>query len=153
MTEQRVWEVEDPVAPTPAVHYCGHPARTTGRPCRQIVDEPGVRCIWHDPYRQEEARAARRRGAESTNARSRRVVKTADPLAVPGPPKTIEDAIEWASWAVWAVATGGIDARTAHECGYVLRAFLDGRKHLDSVDTRVKELSAKIRRLQEDNAA
>lgn len=128
-------------------HYCGHPKRSGGT-CRQVVAAEGDVCIWHDPARQKEATEARQRAAAKTNAQ-RRKTRTADPSEVPEPPKTIHDAIEWASWAVHAVATGKIDARTAHEMAYTLRAFMDGRRHADSVDERVKELAAKLDKLKE----
>lgn len=128
-----------------------------GSPCRSTAVAESGFCISHDPERREEMRAARSKGARATNRMRRhrgrgKNVRTADPSEVPDRPKTIEDAIEWASWAVWAVATGEIDARTGHEVGYVLRAFLDGRKHADDVDDRVKELKAKMDELREASA-
>ena len=127
---------------------CGQPRKDDGGPCRQAVPAGATACFWHDPKKQEAARAARRRGADTTNGKRPPKFRTVTPEAAPPPPQTIEDATMWASWAVWAVATGTIDGKTGHEIGYVLRAFLDGRKHLDSVDARVKELAAKIKQLQ-----
>jgi hypothetical protein len=66
----------------------------------------------------------------------------------PAAPKTIEDAIEWASWATWAVSVGKLDARTGHEVGFLLRAFLDGRKHADKTDDRVKALRQQLEQLR-----
>jgi hypothetical protein len=66
----------------------------------------------------------------------------------PAAPKTIDDAIEWASWATWAVSVGKLDARTGHEVGFLLRAFLDGRKHADKTDERVKRLQAQLEQLR-----
>ena len=91
---------------------CEH-VKADGEQCGSDVGPGFSRCIWHDPVRQEEARAARRRGAAATNAKKRPKYRTASKGSVPRRPETIEDAIEWASWAVWAVATGEVDARTA----------------------------------------
>ncbi len=35
----------------------------------------------------------------------------------------MQDAVEWASWATYAVAVGEIDSRTCHEIGYMINAF------------------------------
>jgi hypothetical protein len=122
--------------------------KRNGERCAAGVRSEGDLCVWHDPERREVAMAARRAGAATTNARNSRV-RTFDEDDAPGPPETIEDAVSFASRAAWGVATGKIDARTTHEIGYVLRAFLDGQKHLDRVDARVKELEAKLAKLRE----
>jgi len=127
--------------------------KANGERCGMDVANEGERCIWHDPGRRKEAREARRRGARRANQkRQTKGARTADPSKVPDRPRTVEDAVEWASWAVHAVATGEIDARTGHEIGYVLRAFLDGRKHADAIGDRVKELAAKLKTLREEQA-
>jgi hypothetical protein len=106
-------------------------------------------CWHHDPAKAAARRRARERGGAVTASKSRKLkMRTALEDEVPAAPQTVEDAIAWASWAVTAVATGKIDARTGHEIGYVLRAFLDGRKHLDSVDTRVKALHETVKGLK-----
>ena len=100
-------------------------------------------CLFHDPDRADELLQIRRDGQRaSVAARSR--IRTANPHEAPAAPKTVEDAVEFASWAAWAVATGKIDARTAREAAYCLRAFIDGRKHVDAVDAKVKALEAKV---------
>jgi hypothetical protein len=106
-------------------------------------------CFQHDPDQAEAAADARRRGAGTTNKRRRRTqIRTADPSDVPARLESVEDAIAWAAWAARAVATGEVDARTGKEVGGLLKVFLDGKKHADSVDKRVKELREKIRQLQ-----
>lgn len=123
--------------------------RADGEPCRGklSLSEAGL-CVFHDPDRVDELRAMRAAGG-SAAAAAKRKAKAADPEGVPRAPRTIEDATRWASWATWAVATGQIDARTAHEIGYVLRAFLDAQKHVDKVDDRMKNLTDKLKRLGE----
>jgi hypothetical protein len=44
-----------------------------------------------------------------------------------------------------AVATGAIDARTAHEIGFLCRAFMDGQYRLSRTDERVRELQQKLK--------
>jgi hypothetical protein len=126
-----------------------------GTRCQQKVGlSPEGYCIWHDPERQEEAQRRRQRGGEVAGAlakvrgRSRRTVRVVPESEALPPPETMEDALKWASWATWAVTVGKIDARTCHEIGYTLRAFLDGKKRADDWDRRVKELQAKIGELQ-----
>jgi hypothetical protein len=126
--------------------------RSRGERCKVDfgVDPESGLCWHHDPKRADERRRAASQGGHSTAAIQRgNRRRTALAEDVPPEPQTVEDAIKWASWAVRAVATGVIDVRTAHEVGYVLRAFLDGRKHLDSVDSRVKALRKTLKELRE----
>lgn len=116
------------------------------------IDPATGLCVWHDPARKAEADVMRERGGRIAGARAKArtpKVRVVAEREAPPPPKTLEDALTWSSWAVWAVTTGKIDGRTGHEIGYILRAFMDGRKHLDATDQRVKELEAKLRKLRQ----
>jgi hypothetical protein len=125
---------------------CSHVA--DGRQCGVTVARSGSGlCLWHDPKRSEQAKAARSRGAGTANAK-RSPVRVIDPSDTPGPLDTVEDASRWASWIVVAVATGLVDSRTAHEMSFSLRLFCDARKTADRTDERVKQLEAKVRELR-----
>ena len=56
------------------------------------------------------------------------------PRTAPVPPKTLHDAVAWSSWAMRSVATGVIDARTAHEIGYLVNAFKASLEKADLLD-------------------
>lgn len=123
---------------------CGAPRVEDGLPCQADVPRGGTLCIWHDPARQREAAEARRRGGVNANLPPER-----PPLEVPGPPpKTLEEATRWAAWAVHAVASGAMDPKQGREVAYLLRAFMDGRKSVDRVDDRVRQLRAEIEKLR-----
>jgi len=42
---------------------------------------------------------------------------------VPKAPKSLDDAVAFASWLTHAVCVGTLDARTAHESAYALNCF------------------------------
>ena len=85
------------------------------------IGESGL-CRMHDPTRAAEAQAIRSAGGRASGA-ARRKAKAALPEGVPRTPKTISDAVTWSAWAIYQVATGGIDARTGHEIGYLVNAL------------------------------
>jgi len=132
--------------------------------CRHIRED-GTRCgvtfglveglCWHhDPGRAKDADAARRKGLKAASQTSRRrrggTVKTVDPTDAPGgPPQTAEEARQWVAWATWAVATGQIDARTAREVGYNVRAFLTAHEKTE-MEAAIEELRAHSKKIRED---
>lgn len=107
------------------------------------LSEDGL-CLWHDPERAEEAARARRRGGRNGGRRPK--IRTAGADEVPDPPQTIEDVVAWTSWATWAVATGAIDSRTAHEIGYLARALQAGLEKTD-LSEEVDELREMVEQL------
>lgn len=130
---------------------CGY-EKDDGEQCRShigLCDECG-HCIAHCPHREETAQQARSKGGKrkAEKARDSKYRTVSDDQAPP-PPESLEDAVHWASWATWAVATGQIDGKTAHEVGYLLRAYM---KSLDKVELgdRVEELEEKIARLRRE---
>ena len=64
----------------------------------------------------------RRAGGRARGDAVRRA-RAACPERVPRAPSTLQDAVEWSSWAIRAVATGEIDPRVGHEIGYLVNAF------------------------------
>lgn len=135
---------------------CGH-VKDDGDRCgvRIALNPRNGLCVWHDPERRGRASEMRAKGGRNTGRARRqspaRPVRVVDVTETPGPPpETLEDALLWASWAVHAVATGKMDAKTGHEVGFLLRAFLDGRRHLDKVDERIRKLQETLRKLQRD---
>ncbi len=113
------------------------------------LSEDGL-CLWHDPERAEEAARARRRGGRNGGRVPK--IRTAGMDEVPDPPQSVEDVVAWTSWATWAVATGKIDSRTAHEIGYLARALHAGLEKVD-LSEEVEELRAMIERLQAGGSA
>ena len=65
------------------------------------------------------------------------------PRTAPVPPKTLQDAVAWSSWAMRSVATGVIDARTAHEIGYLVNAFKASLEKADLLD-ELRELRGQV---------
>ena len=105
---------------------CGDSGGVTlaGKPCRSSISlspENGL-CRVHDPARAKEVLEMRRAGAHARGEAARRA-KAALPDDVPRAPKTLQDAVEWSSWAIRAVATGEIDPRVGHEIGYLVNSF------------------------------
>jgi hypothetical protein len=119
-----------------------------GEPCASpFVDPETGFCQAHEAGGLERLRERSAKGGKVIKGRkSRRMV--VDPSECPEPPETLEDAARWLSWLPWAVATGKIDARTAHEAAYALRGFLDSRKAIDRTDERVKALKAQLAKLK-----
>lgn len=105
-------------------------------------------CWHHSPEYADQRRRASSQGGKVA-ARKRHPTRTVTAEEVPPAPSNVEEAVAFASWALTAVVTGRIDAGTARTAGYLCRAFIDGRKHIDSVDARVKELGEKIKQLKE----
>lgn len=134
---------------------CGHPTKS-GEPCPTpiaLCSKCG-RCLSHCEYGEgcdydeAEVRDARRRGAKAKAEKARdSKTRTVLPEEAPAPPETLEDAVTWTSWATWAVATGTIDARTAHEIGYLTRALQRGLEKLE-MDERVQELEEQLAELK-----
>lgn len=64
-----------------------------------------------------------RRAGARAQAEAKRRTKALLPEGVPRAPETLQDAVEWSSWAIRSVATGEIDPRVGHEIGYLVNAF------------------------------
>lgn len=125
---------------------CSFP-KADGSPCS--VEAPLYAdggCLWHsqDPEAKRKRAAARSNGGKASR---KRTARTVDADAVPGgPPETLEDAVAWASWATFAVATGQIDARTSQE---IVRAAKETRLGLEKLhlEGELRRQRAEIKRL------
>ncbi len=106
------------------VRRCGDAGGKTaaGLPCRSPLGlgENGL-CLSHDPERKAAAREVRAAGGRAAGE-SKRASRPV-PNNVPPPPKTLDDAVKFASWLTHAVCVGTLDARSAHEAGYSLNVF------------------------------
>lgn len=126
-----------------------------GERCRmenQLAEYEGeLRCIWHDPHREEEAQAARKRGARTRAEQQRRNGKP-DPDEVPPPPETLEDGVTWSAWAAWAAATGRLNTARANAAARLLKEF---RQALEKSESRAKleEIRARVEELTGDGDA
>ena len=125
---------------------CGDAGGVTrsGAPCRSTLGLSSVngRCLSHDPDRAHLALEMRRKGGVATGV-ARRKAKAANPKLVPDPPRTLEDAVHWSSWAMHAVAIGEIDARTGHEIGYLVNSFKAAVEKRDLL-REIEELRAEL---------
>src|SRR5688572_9242464 len=125
---------------------CGDAGGVTrlGLPCRSVLNlstETG-RCVQHDPTREQVRRTIVSAGGKAA-AQARRSARAALPARVPKAPKTIADAERFASWLTYAVTTGVIDARTAHEAAVCLREFR-GASEKRILELEIKELRAEL---------
>lgn len=107
-------------------------------------------CWAHAPRREDDRKRAQRQGGRTTaqkrRRKGRRVVDLED---CPPPPETTEEAARWASWAIAAVTTGRIDARTCREISTAVTAFrkalekAESRKELDELKEELRALAAR----------
>lgn len=107
------------------VRRCGEAGGKTqaGTPCRSALGlgATGL-CLTHDPARKTAAREVRAAGGRAAGA-AKRAARVVLPTNVPAPPRTLDDAVKFASWLTHAVCVGTLDARSAHEAGYALNVF------------------------------
>ena len=83
------------------------------------------------------------RAGQRASTAAKRKAKAAEPEGVPPAPKTLADAVRWSSWAMHAVATGRLDARSGHEIGYLVNAFMSSVDRR-TLQRRVEELTAQL---------
>jgi hypothetical protein len=94
-----------------------------GTPCRVTFGlSPDGLCAPHDPARAEQMRAGVAKGV-AIRQQMRVTARTILPEGMLRPPKTLDDAVRWSAWAMHAAVTGVIDARTAHEVGFLVNSF------------------------------
>ena len=118
--------------------------RVDGQPCECKMgrDPESGLCKVHDPKRKAEVYEMRVKGAKAKAEADRRR-KAANPKLVPKPPRTLQDAVDWSSWDMHAVAVGEIDARTGHEIGYLVNAFKAAVEKRDLL-REIEELRAEL---------
>ena len=113
-----------------------------GTPCQSpFVDPETGCCASHGPGSAARMRERGRRGAEATAAKNRGKGVVDSELA-PGPPQSMADAADIASWGTHAVITGQLDPRVSREVSNMLREYRAARKESD-LDQRVRALEAK----------
>lgn len=130
--------------------------RVDGEPCAATLglSDDGY-CLQHDPARADEAQAVRAAGGKAAGKARREAAAAARPDLPPGMPRrrprTLDDAVRWSSWSVLAVATGAIDARTAHEISVLLQTFTKAverrevLRKIDSLSERLEQVEQKRR--------
>ena len=64
-----------------------------------------------------------------------------------GPPKTLDDVVAWASWTVFAAATGVLDDKTAREVNRSLTTLRMALEKRD-LEKRVHELERELKPLR-----
>lgn len=115
--------------------------------------EDGALCIWHDPTRRRKAQRMRAKGAKAVAEKKRRAkIRTVEMTEALEPPQDIEDVARWLSWTAVAVSTGKVDARTAREVTYALRALLDALERVEQSE-QIEELRAQLEALTGGDAA
>ena len=97
---------------------------TDGTPCAQTLNlsPSNGQCIVHDAERTDQHRAMSQRGQAASTV-SKRDAKYADPEDVPPVPETLEDAVEWAGWALRATACGRIEHRVGATISTLINSF------------------------------
>ena len=120
-------------------------SKANGQRCLQNVAVEGAKCVFHDPARAEAAQA---KGRETAAAKRREAnVRTVSADEAPPNPETIAECAAYASWALGAVTTGVIDARTAREITGLLGRIQSALKESKTVD-EIAELRADMAELQ-----
>lgn len=121
--------------------------KKNGEPCRVFagLSDAGL-CMHHDPERTREARAMRRKGGKASAARTR------DPVVVPHPLETPNDAVLWSSWIATAVAGGVLDARRAMEATRAVNTFLKSYDAAKKIRELERQLKDAVKRLKERSA-
>jgi hypothetical protein len=122
--------------------------KTDGSQCRTVFGlSPEGFCFPHDPVRATEW-VAMQKNRSDLSAKRRREMRESLPPGLPRAPKTLDDAVQWSSWATHAVAAGVIDARIAHEVSVSIREF---RMSLEKRDLalEVERLKKQLTELKE----
>lgn len=137
--------------PESTARTCGDSGGLTksGEPCRSTLNLSSTTdlCAFHDPGRATEVREMRAKGGVAAG-QAKRKAKTADPATVPANPKTLDDAVAYASWLTRAVCVGAIDARTAESSTKALALFSSSVAKRE-LQHEVKALRAQIVALKE----
>lgn len=132
---------------TPEPPVICHATKADGTPCATTFGlSPEGYCFPHDPLRQVEWNAMQKARSDLSSKR-RKAMRESLPPGLPRAPKTLDDAVQWSSWAMHAVAAGIIDARTGHEIGYLVNAFKAAVEKRD-LQLEIARLSKQIAELR-----
>jgi hypothetical protein len=122
-----------------------------GKLCRApaLKDGEGF-CFMHskNPDIIEKRAAARSKAGKRTGGHNRRKIRFAPAGEAPPPPKTVEEAVAYASWATHAVAVGIIDPQVGATIQRLLREFREGKARPD-IEKRIGELEKRARAAKE----
>ncbi len=119
-----------------------------GRKCRYngplFQDEL---CLWHSQT--PEAVEGRERVRRRAGSRRSKKIRIATADEAPPEPKSLQDCIDWMSWAARATATGIIDSGTSRQ---ITGAIAELRRLIDAyqLERRIKELEQTIARLKKE---
>lgn len=122
---------------------CLH-VRGNGERCKSFIglSEKNGLCPMHDPDRAEQMERARAAGREAYKPRARQA-KVAAAIGIPEKPETLEDAAEWASWALRALALGQIDTRIASGIASLVNAF-KGAKEKAELEKELRSMREQL---------
>jgi hypothetical protein len=113
-------------------------------------------CLHHDPDRAERALEVVRAGGAASGLRrraDREGRREQLPRGMPRRrPRTLDDALRWASWATYAVACGDIDVRRAREVAGLVKEFRSTLERRDMA-REVADLRAELERLKKLRSA
>jgi hypothetical protein len=104
----------------------------------------GLKCIWHDPARKEEAAAIRTKGRDKANIRNRQVLEDEN---CPPAPESAADVVTWSSRMAREIALGTLDPKRAQQITNSLKLFLESIKVAD-LERKIAELTKELERLQ-----
>ena len=142
--------------PRPAVTCGDHGGRNQqGEACGVAMNLSATTglCLHHDPARVDEARALYKTGSAAAGRAThlRRIeLLTTEPVNLPrAEPDTLGRLARWHRWVVRAVATGEIDARTAHEITCSLKELRPVLLNLN-LERRVKELEMALKKARKE---
>lgn len=106
------------------------------------ISEDGL-CLWHDPKRAEQRKAAQKKGGRVFAERVR------DPVIVPKPIESLDDCVIWTAWTAQAIATGVLDPKRGGEITRAVTAFMKAAEKRD-LERQVRELQAMVKRLKKE---
>jgi hypothetical protein len=117
-----------------------------GERCRSWARTGSHYCYVHDPETKAAFKEAQRLGGRNSARIHRRAAK---PETVPacGPPKTAQEAQEWSSWLVFALATGAISPVIGQKVSSALNTFLKAQSQAE-MEREIRSLRAKIKELE-----
>jgi len=111
------------------------------------LSEQNGYCFHHDPLREAERTAAKSKGGKVAGSKRKRHGVTVHETEAPPRPKTLKDCVDLASWAIVAVLTGKIDARTSDSAEKWIRTMMallketEQAEELEALREKVEELS------------
>jgi hypothetical protein len=118
--------------------------KADGSPCRVFMglDAVSQLCAAHDPARAEEWRKRQGAGGRKSNEQ-RKQERRRLPAKMPPRPTTIAEAGAYATWVLWAVDVGELDARSGETSIKALRQFQLCHEK-SALEDEIKKLRAEL---------